>query len=43
MNLSNLLLVLAGAVVVVVVNLAHARRVDQELCKVAQMSQRRRQ
>jgi len=41
MNLSNLLLVLVDTVLVVVANLPHARRVDQELCKVAHTSQRR--
>lgn len=40
-NLSNPLLVLVDAVFVVVVNLLHARRVGQELCKVAHTSQRR--
>jgi hypothetical protein len=35
MNFSNRLLVLAGALFVFVVDLPHARRMDQELCKAA--------
>ena len=35
MHLSDLLLVLVHAVLVVGVDLPHARRVDQELCKAA--------
>jgi hypothetical protein len=41
MNLSNPLLVLVGAVLIVAANLLHARRVSQELCKVAHTNQRR--